>query len=91
MSENTWLLILERLRTAIDPDEYRRWFSASAQASDSGDQLSVWVPSAADGRHISVHYLDLIGRELERLGRRGVSVRFVATGYGEDDEDEPEE
>jgi hypothetical protein len=88
MAENTWSMILERLRVTIEPDAVRRWFSASAQAGDSGDQITVWIPSAAEGRHISVHYLDQINRELERLGRKGVFVRFVATGYGEEDEDE---
>jgi len=38
-------------------------------------------------RHISVNYLDRIYRELEQLERTNVTVRFVATGY-EDDEDE---
>ena len=49
--------------------------------------ISVWVPSTAEGRHISVHYLDQIHTELERLGRYGVSVRFVATGYADEDDD----
>jgi chromosomal replication initiation ATPase DnaA len=89
MSENVWGAILDRLRTTLDADEYRRWFSASSQASDSGDQITVWVPSATDVRHISVNYLDQIYRELEQLERFDVSVRFVATGY--DDEDEEEE
>jgi chromosomal replication initiation ATPase DnaA len=86
MSESVWSRVLERLRQTIEPDEYRRWFSASSQASDSGDQLTVWVPSAAESRHIEVHYLDEIQRELERLERYDVTVRFVATGYGDEDE-----
>lgn len=91
MTENVWSAVLAHLRTTLDPDEYRRWFSASSQASDSGDQLTIWVPSAADSRHISSHYLDAIYRELERLGRDDVGVRFVATGYGEDEEEEWDE
>jgi hypothetical protein len=87
MSENVWSRVLEHLRLSIDPDEYRRWFLTSSQASDAGDQISVWVPSTAEGRHISVHYLDQIHTELERLGRYGVSVRFVATGYADEDDD----
>jgi chromosomal replication initiation ATPase DnaA len=86
MTENVWSHVLERLRQSIDPDEYRRWFQASSQASDAGDQISVWVPSATESRHISVHYLDQIYNELEHLGRFGVAVRFVATGYADDDD-----
>jgi len=87
VSGTVWGQILEKLRAAIDPDEYRRWLSASSQASDSGDQITIWVPSSTDARHISVHYLDRIYRALEEMDRVNVTVRFVATGY-EEDEDE---
>lgn len=89
-SEHIWPRVLERLRPSIDADEYRRWFSNSSQASDSGDQITIWVPAMADIRHITLHYIDRIHRELDAMDRRGVTVRFVATGY-EDDEDEWEE
>lgn len=91
MGDNIWADVLERLRASIDPDEYRRWFSASAQASDSGDQITVWVTQLNEARHIDVHYADRIRRELEALGRTNVSVRFVPTGYEDEDEDELEE
>lgn len=86
MTDNVWSLVLQHLRQTIEPDEYRRWFLASSQASDAGDQISVWVPSTAEARHITVSYLDQIHRELERLGRSDVIVRFVTTGYGDEDE-----
>ena len=88
MSEHIWVAVLERLRSTIDPEEYRRWFLASSQASDSGDQITIWVPAVADVRHISLHYLDRIYRELAQLERTNVTVRFVATGYDEDEDDE---
>ena len=89
MSGNVWGQILEKLRATMDPDEFRRWLSVSSQASDSGDQITVWVPASTDARHISVDYLDRIYRALEGMGRSNVNIRFVATGY-EDDEDEHE-
>jgi chromosomal replication initiation ATPase DnaA len=85
--ENIWSEVLTRLRSTIDPDEYRRWFSASSQASDSGDQITVWVPASTDARHINVHYLDRILRILEQLGRENVALRFLAAGYEEDEDD----
>ena len=91
MPETVWGQILERLRATIDPDEYRRWFSASSQASDSGDQITVWVPASTDAKHISVNYLDRIYRELEQMDRFDVTVRFVATGYEEDEDEEGRE
>jgi chromosomal replication initiation ATPase DnaA len=91
MPETAWGQVLERLRATIDPDEYRRWFSASSQASDSGDQITVWVPASTDAKHISVNYLDRIYRELEQMDRFDVTVRFVATGYEEDEDEEDRE
>ena len=48
----------------------------------------MWVQSSADARHISVNYLDRIYRALEELERVNVTVRFVATGYEEDEDEE---
>lgn len=87
---NIWIQVLERLKSDLDPEEYRRWFSGSSYASDSGDVISVWVASTADGRQISQNFMDHIVRALAALGRRDVHVRFLATGYS-DDEDDPEE
>ena len=86
MSENAWNDVLERLQSTVEPNEYRRWFLGTTQASDSGDQITVWVPDASNGRHITSRYLDQIMRELASMKRTNVSVRFVATGYDEDDE-----
>jgi chromosomal replication initiation ATPase DnaA len=89
VSEATlWHLVLDRLREQLDADEFRRWFSETSQASDSGDQLSVWVSSAAAIRHISVHYQHLLDGALADLGRRSTEIRFIETGYGEDEDDE---
>jgi len=86
MSENAWNAVLERLRETIDPDEFRRWFLGTTQASDSGDQISVWVTHASEGRHITTRYLDHITRALASMHRTNVVIRFVATGYEDDDQ-----
>ena len=85
---NAWAEILERMRTKIPEDDFRRWFGQTAYASDSGDQLTVWVPSEAIRRHIATHYERAIERELEASGRGYTHVRMVVTGDGEDDDDE---
>jgi chromosomal replication initiation ATPase DnaA len=87
---NIWGQILERIKADIEPEEFRRWFSSSTYASDSGDLITVWVPSAAEGRQISQNYLDRLQRELVRLGRADTLIRFVATGYSDDEDDEDE-
>ena len=88
---NIWNQILEHLRAELDAEEFRRWFSSSSYASDSGDQISVWVPAAADGRHILQNYNDRIQRALLSLGRTDTLVRFIATGYSEDEDEEEDE
>ena len=86
---NIWTQILALLRADVDQEEFRRWFLNSSYASDSGDQITVWVPAAADGRHISQNYNDRLQRALLSLGRTNTVFRFVATGYADDqDEDD---
>jgi len=85
---NAWAEILERMRTKIPEDDFRRLFGQTAYASDSGDQLTVWVPSEAIRRHIATHYERAIERELEASGRGYTHVRMVVTGGEEDDDDE---
>lgn len=84
---NLWNQILDRLRTEMEPEEYRRWFSPTSYASDSGDLITVWVPTEATRRHISTHYSGSIDRALRSL-RPHSAIRFLVTGTGEDDDDE---
>ena len=65
---NLWNQILDRLREEVEPEEYRRWFSPTTYASDSGDLITVWVPTEATRRYISTHYTAHIERTLRRMG-----------------------
>ena len=80
-----WDQLLETLRAGMPEEDFRRWFGATAYASDSGDQITVWVPSEAIRRHISVHYEDTMNRTLTALGRSHVHVRLVVSGMEEDE------
>lgn len=84
---NIWEQILEGLRTGLPDEDFRRWFGATSYASDSGDQLTVWVPTESIRRHISVHYENAIDRELAALGRAGTHVRLVVSGVEDEDEE----
>jgi len=81
-----WDELLDKLRTGIPEEDFRRWFGGTAYASDSGDQITVWVPTEAVRRHIIHQYLDRIDRLLEAMGRSGTNVRLVVGGT-DDDED----
>ena len=84
---NVWNQLLDRLRAEVDPEEFRRWFSATSYASDSGDLVTVWVPTEASRRHIASHYASRIDRLLAAI-RPHSALRFVVAGTGEDEEDE---
>jgi chromosomal replication initiation ATPase DnaA len=84
---NPWNEILDALRRDCSDEDFRRWFGATAYASDSGDQITVWVPSEGIRRHIELHYGDLISRARDAIGREGTVLRFVVAGFEEDDED----
>ncbi len=72
----------------LDPEEFRRWFSDTIYASDSGDQVSVWVQSVVVRRHILTHYQLALDRALAALDRPETDISFVVAGYDEEEEDE---
>ena len=83
---NPWKAITAQLRAAMSDEDFRRWFGPTAYASDSGDQITVWVPSESLRRHIQLHFLGLIDRSLDAIGRTGTQVRFLVAGVEEDEE-----
>jgi len=83
-----WTELLEGLRHDVAEEDFRRWFSATAYASDSGDHLTVWVPAAGIQRMLETHYHDVIVRALARMGRPNTTVRFVVAGYDEDEDND---
>ena len=87
MAEVTiWDQILASVHAAIPEEDFRRWFGATAYASDSGDQITVWVPSESLRRHIQLHFRGSIDRALDAIGRTGTQVRFLVAGMDEDEE-----
>ena len=85
---NIWDQVLERIRAQMPEEDYRRWFGATAYASDSGDQITVWVPTESIRRHIVSHYDIAIARAVTALGRKGTHVRLVVSGIDEEEEDQ---
>jgi chromosomal replication initiation ATPase DnaA len=88
MSDNLWEGVLSHLRANLDPEEFRRWFSGTVYASDSGDQITVWVQSEPDRRHIVLNYQSHMDRALAALDRADTDIRFVVAGYDDEEDDE---
>jgi chromosomal replication initiation ATPase DnaA len=86
-----WDEVLKVLADDVDAEEYRRWFSPTSYASDSGDQITVWVPSEGVRRYLETHFDDVIRAALTDLGRPDTFVRFVVAGFGDDEDEEEEE
>ena len=81
-----WDELLTLLRRDVPPEDFRRAFGETAYASDSGDQITVWVPTEAMRRHLTSRYGDAINTALAQINRHGTHVRFVVTGVEEEDE-----
>jgi chromosomal replication initiation ATPase DnaA len=87
---NAWDRLLERVRAEVEPEDFRRWFSSTSYAGDSGDQIMVWIGSESHRRHIETHYRDEIDRALEAIKRPNTQIRFVVAGFGDEEEEEAE-
>jgi chromosomal replication initiation ATPase DnaA len=83
---NAWDQVLARLRATIDGEDFRRWFAQTSYASDSGDQIVVWVTTEPIRRHLVTHFQEPIQRALQADGRAGAQVRFVVSGVSDDDD-----
>jgi chromosomal replication initiation ATPase DnaA len=72
-----WDEILAAMRGGIPPEDFRRWFNETAYASDSGDQITVWVPTESIRRHIAAHYQENLDRALARGRRTGQPLSIL--------------
>jgi chromosomal replication initiation ATPase DnaA len=83
-----WDQVLEELRAGMPAEDFQRWFGSTAYASDSGDQITVWVPSEAIRRHLDNQYRDAMARAIASVGRSSTSIRLVVSGFEDDELDE---
>ena len=81
-----WDRVLAQVRLAMPAEDFHRWFGATAYASDSGDQITVWVPSEAIRRHLTTHYYDDVRRAMKAIDRADTHVRFLVGGTDEDED-----
>jgi chromosomal replication initiation ATPase DnaA len=84
---DAWQRVLALVRLEIDEEDFRRWFSSTSYAGDSGEQITVWIGAESLRRHIEVHFQEVIARALVSLDRRNTHIRFVVVGFGDEDDD----
>jgi chromosomal replication initiation ATPase DnaA len=91
MTTNAWDTVCAQIRARMDEEDFRRWFGATAYASDSGDQISVWVPTEAIRRHITNHFQAITDEALAAIDRPDTHIRFIVTGVSDDEEEEEDD
>jgi chromosomal replication initiation ATPase DnaA len=84
---DAWQRVLALVRLEIGEEDFRRWFSSTSYAGDSGEQITVWIGAESLRRHIEVHFQEAIARALAALDRRHTHIRFVVVGFGDEDDD----
>ena len=84
---NPWDEVLGCIRSTLEREDFQRWFAPTTFAGDAGNCVTVWVPSEVIRRHLTNHFQDTIDRAFKAIGRSGTEIRFVVTGY-EDEEEE---
>jgi chromosomal replication initiation ATPase DnaA len=84
---NPWERVLAQIQRELDSEDFRRWFSSTSYAGDSGDQITVWIGSESIRRHIETHYQDTLDRALVALNRTNTLIRFVVAGFGDEDDE----
>ena len=89
--QNAWDRVLSEVRAEVDAEDFRRWFSSTSYAADSGDLITVWIGSESHRRHIETHYRDELDRALEAISRPHTQIRFVVAGFGDEEDEEEEE
>lgn len=86
--KNAWDEVLTRLQEQVDGEDFRRWFAPTTYASDSGDQITIWVPTAAIRQHLLQHFQELIDGAMDAIGRGGTRVRLVVSGASDEEDDD---
>lgn len=87
---NVWDEVLAHIRGTVNGEDFRRWFASTTYASDSGDQIVVWVPTEPIRQHLLRHFRRQMTRALEAVGRSDAQIRFVVAGISEDEDEEEE-
>ncbi len=77
MPSNVWTELLARIETKVNRHSFNTWFSATVFVEDTGDRVTVRVPSELCRNWLTKHYTGVIAEATAEVQRRGVKVAFV--------------
>ena len=82
MAEDVWGQVLARIEAKVPPETFHQWFKPTAGVGDTGDEITVRVPSEVFRRHLSQDYAAVIDDAATEVQRGGVRVSFVIDADG---------
>ena len=77
MANNVWSELLARIETKVNRHSFNTWFSPTVFVEDTGDRVTVRVPSELCRNWLTKHYSNVITEATAEVRRSGVKVAFV--------------
>ncbi len=77
MANNVWIELLARIEAKVDRHSFNTWFSPTVFVEDTGDRVTVRVPSELCRNWLTRHYSAGIAEAANEVGRSGIKVAFV--------------
>ena len=77
MANNVWTELLARIETKVNRHSFNTWFSPTVFVEDTGDRVTVRVPSELCRNWLTKHYSGVITEATAEIRRSGVKVAFV--------------
>ena len=77
MPNNVWTELLARIETKVNRHSFNSWFSPTAFVDDTGDRITVRVPSELCRNWLTKHYTAVITEATAEVQRNGVKIAFV--------------
>ena len=77
MGNNVWTELLARIETKVNRHSFNTWFSPTVFVEDTGDRVTVRVPSELSRNWLTKHYSSVITEATTEVQRSGVRVAFV--------------
>ena len=77
MANNVWTELLARIETKVNRHSFTTWFSPTVFVEDTGDRVTVRVPSELCRNWLTKHYTAVIQEATAEVQRSGVKVAFV--------------
>ena len=77
MANDVWTELLARIETKVNRHSFNTWFSQTVFLEDTGDRVTVRVPSELCRNWLTRHYSAVIREASTEVRRGGIQITFV--------------